>query len=64
MLSPCILDERMSDGKRNQVKGSSLLKGHDTEEEKPTSCSHPTDKSLGGEGFLAIQAANPMESDY
>lgn len=63
MLFPCILDERIPDGKRNQVK-SSLLKGHDTEEEKPTSCSHPTDKSLGGEGFLATQAASPMESQY
>lgn len=60
MLSPHILDERISDGKRNQVKSSSLLKGHDTEEEKPTSCSHLTDKSLGGEGFLATQTTNPM----
>lgn len=31
MLSPRILDERIYDSKRNQVKSSSLLKGHDTE---------------------------------
>ena len=69
MLSPHILDERISDGKRKHVKSSSLLKGHDTQEEKPTSCSHPTDKSLEGEGFLATQAANhavsmTMRPDY
>lgn len=64
MLSPLIPDEIICGGKRNQVKNSSLLKEHDTEEEKSTSSSHPTDKSSGGEDFLATQAANAMESDY
>lgn len=62
MLSPCILDEKKKKG--NQVESPLFLKGHDTEEDKPTSCSHPTAISLGGEGFLATQAANFMQSDY
>lgn len=49
--------------KRNPVKGS-LLKGDEAEEEKPTSCSHPRDNLLRDEGFLATQAAIPMESNY
>lgn len=60
MLSSCILDERISEAKeiRNQIS-CSLLKGHDTEEEILTSCSHPADKTLGHEGFIATQPANP-----
>lgn len=49
--------------KKNPVKGS-LLKGDEAEEEKPTSCSHPRDNFLRDEGFLATQAAIPMESNY
>lgn len=47
--------------KRSPVKGS-LLKGDEAEEEKPTSCSHPSDNFFRDEGFLATQAAIPMES--
>lgn len=62
---PHNLDERVSDNKRNQIKSLSLLKGHDTEEGKHSSCSHASEKSLGGEGFLVTQGANhPMEPDY